>query len=325
MATKKYTTLTSVKKLYQKEQAAAEKKLKSINKTLSKNQKKIAAAKKEVGKLSGSAKTKKEKLITNLTKSVATNKKQVKSAKTAVTKAKAKTKNYKHSREASKVYKDQILTKMKKSKYWGERAYIMPKYPWASTSYVFIRTNDEQPTFSSNLTSNPTEKGGTVAGSAETQPTTVAVQGVLGGDGGNSHLAGLKTQAKRLERWEKNHTPLEWHGEYTMMSTNISDFSPDYSHEIGTGGENIINLSITLQEVEYADSNKKAKAKSTKNTGTKATTKSTSTKSKKKYVIAKKGTTYWSVHVKTGVSLATIEKKNKYPATKIPVGAKIYY
>lgn len=299
----KYTTLTAVKKKYQGDYTKA-------------NNAYIKAKNRY-----NRAKRRKAKNANKLKKAM--NKK-----KSTMEKAKANLSRYKKSREASDVHRANILAKMKTSKYWGKRGYIMPKYPWADTSYCFIYINDEAPSYANTPATNSLEKGHTTYAGSSKQPTSISLQGSLGGDGAKSHMSGLKTQAKRLARWADNATQLTWHGETTMSSMTITAFTPDFSHEVGTGGENVIGVTLTLQEAEYADSNVKKKSNKGTDTGkkNKTTAKSTaSSKKKKRYIVAKAGYTYWYVHQKTGVALATIEKKNKYPARKIPIGAKIYY
>lgn len=301
----KYTTLTAVKKKFQADYTKADKEY-------TKAKKKYDTARKKKSKNASSLKK-------------AMNKK-----KTAKEKAKSNLSRYKKSREASDVHRANILSKMKASKYWGVRGYIMPVYPWSDSSYCFIWIDDEQPSYANTASSNSLEKGQTTYAGSAKQPTTISLQGKLGGDGDNSKMSGLKTQAKRLARWSDNSTQLCWHGETTMSSLTITGFTPDFSHEVGTGGENVIGVTLTLQEAEYADSEPKKKATTGTDTGKKNVSKSkakssSSSSKKKRYIVAKKGYTYWFVHQKTGVPLATIEKKNKYPAKKIPVGAKIYY
>lgn len=331
MATKKtkkkktYTTMTSIKKKYQNEKIAAGSKLNQVTKAISHNNQLLKATNKDLKTAKGSTKTRLTKLASNLNKTKKTLDKKKKSLTTKYDKAKTNAARYKHSREASALRKKKILTKMKKSKYWGERAYIMPKYPWSTSSYVFIRVNDEAPAFNTTVASNSAEKGKTNASNPQAQPTTISIQGVLGGDGANSHMKGLKQQAKRLERWSKNGTELTWHGDHNLASTSITDFTPDFSHEIGTGGENIINITLTLTQTEYADSNTKNKKKAKKDTGNKQKKKKSTKKPKKRYVVTKRGWTYYYISKKTKTPIKTLEKKNKYKPRAIPIGVKIYY
>lgn len=333
MASKKKSnpkTLTAVKKLYQSEQKAAYDKWHKDKGRLKTNSGKLKTANGKLKKMKpGKAKTAYAKKIANgIAKTVSSQKKKVKSEKTAYDKAKSNTKRYQKSREASKIFKDRAFVAMKKSDYWGIRGYIMPVYPWAATSYVFVWLDDEAPAFSTTITTNSTEKGKTVAGSSQAAATTVSITGKLGGDGGKSKMAGLKTQAQRLERWSKNATDLEWHGENTIKHVTITEFTPDFSHDVGTGGTNAISITMTLTEAEYADSNAKPKKKTTTDTGKKKKTtakKKTKKKTTHRYIVAKAGYTYWYVHQKTGVKLATIEKLNKWPARRIPIGSHIKY
>lgn len=90
------------------------------------------------------------------------------------------------------------------------------------------------------------------------------------------------------------------------------------------GNKRSMQLSITFTysmkaKIAYAKkkTKKKAKSSTTKSSGTKKTTKKT--------ITIKSGMTYWYVSQKTGVSVSTLEKLNKWPATAIPVGAKVRY
>ncbi|WP_203642987.1 phage baseplate protein [Levilactobacillus andaensis] len=299
----KYTTLTAVKKKYKNDYTKANDAFKSAKKKYDKVKNKNTKHAKKLKKSMNKKKSNMEKTKSNLSR-------------------------YKKSREASDIYRAKILAKMKTSKYWGKRGYIMPKYPWTDTSYCFIYINDEAPNYANTPATNSLEKGHTTYAGSSKQPTSISLQGSLGGDGANSHMSGLKTQMKRLARWSDNSTQLTWHGETTMSSMTITAFTPDFSHEVGTGGENIIGVTLTMQEAEYADSDVKQKSTKGTDTGKKNPTKPknpASSKKKKRYIVAKAGYTYWYVHQKTGESLATIEKKNKYTAGKIPIGAKIYY
>lgn len=142
-------------------------------------------------------------------------------------------------------------------------------------------------------------------------------------------MSGLLTQVRRLRRWLNNSTPISWYGDETIKSAKITSFTPDFSHDVGTGGTNVINVSLTIEETNYAISNEKKKKKKTKDVGSRSVKKGSKrgkTGNKKtNYLIAKSGMTYISIAKKEGTTVAKLRSLNKYSDRKIPIGAKIYY
>ncbi|WP_338230784.1 phage baseplate protein [Lactiplantibacillus paraxiangfangensis] len=318
----------SAKKKYKSAYTKAKAALTKAKKRLAKENKQLKAIQK---RMAHHATTSDARKLVTLQKSIKANKKIEKSKQKKYDKAKSNLSRYKKKIELPATYRKQIMKKMHKSDYWGHRAYIMPKYPHANTSYCFVFITDESTPHETTMSSNAVEKGRSLSANAQKQATTVSITGYLGGDGNKSKMAGLKKQAKRLARWSDNSSVMTWHGDNVYPEVVITNFTPDFNHEPGTGGTNIIAVSMTLTIGDFADSNPKKKKKKTTDTGKKSVKKASSKKKgsksakKKRYIIAKRGYSYWYVSKKTKVSLSKIEKMNKYPARKIPIGAKIYY
>ena len=90
------------------------------------------------------------------------------------------------------------------------------------------------------------------------------------------------------------------------------------------GNKNSMQLSITFtyaKKDKIAYAKKKTKKKSKSSTGAKSGTKKTTHKT----VTVKSGMTYWSIAQSHNVSVSSLEKMNKWPATKLPVGVKVRY
>lgn len=90
------------------------------------------------------------------------------------------------------------------------------------------------------------------------------------------------------------------------------------------GNKNSMQLSITFtyaKKGKVAYAKKKTKKKSKSSTGAKTGTKKTTHKT----VTVKSGMTYWSIAQSHNVSVSSLEKMNKWPATKLPIGVKVRY
>lgn len=337
MATKKKKTVKKKKKpisakqkyenAYKKANSAAV----AVKKRIAKQQKEYNKISKQMAHhVSGVGITR----MRSLEKSIKANKVLQKKKIKAVDKAKANLKRYIKSTKTPAAYTKRIMAKIHKSKFYGKYSYIMPKSPRSNGSYVFIYASDESSPSETNVTANAVEKGRSLNTGAQVQPTTVSVTGYLGGDGSKSKMTDLKAQLRKLKRWQRITSTMVWHGDNVYKNAVITGVTPDFNHEPGTGGINIIAVTLTLQIGDFGDSNPKKKKKKTTDTGKKSVKSSGSKKKsgsskkkkkKKRYIIAKRGYTYWYVSRKTHVSLAKVEKMNKYPARRIPIGAKIYY
>lgn len=131
----------------------------------------------------------------------------------------------------------------------------------------------------------------------------------------------LDTQFEILQGWARKGIEVTVRG--------FSKWAHAYLSSVGktantAGNKNSLALSLTFtyamkSKIDYAKkkSKKKTKSSSTKKSGTKKTTHKTTT--------VKTGMTYWSISQKTGVKVSKLEKLNKWPATSIPVGAKVRY
>jgi LysM repeat protein len=247
-------------------------------------------------------------------------------AKSAEQTAKRNLSRYKKSPEVSKFHMNNILINMKQDKDWDGRGYIVPLRPWTDNSYALIYITDFQPTSGGSINDTPVERGFSVSTAGQKQAKTASVTGYLGGDP-EDKMKDLLKVSDRLDLYCNDTTSVKFVSDQVIGEGVITAYTPDFNHAVdGGGGTNAISISMTINYVTYADSNPKPKKKKTTDSGKKPVTKGTKKKGTgKRYIVAKKGDTYWGVATKHKVSLASVEKLNKYAARSIPIGAKIYY
>ncbi|GAK47704.1 possible minor structural protein gp89 [Secundilactobacillus oryzae JCM 18671] len=282
-----------------------------FNKTIKSTQKKITKLKKKVD-----PKGKSSSVIKALTKK----QNDAKKAKDKAASAKKRADEEEH--------KVTILNSVKDDDRFEKDAYVMPNYPRADDSYVFMFVTDESEPHSTNVATQAVEHGMNMVTTTQMNAPTISVTAVLGGETIDD-MDQIKKDLVKLRRWTDHGTDIRWNSEAGYQEHVImSDLTSDFNRASGGTGINTCNITFTLTIATYFDSNVKKKAKKTKKTGSKPKSKGTGkgkSNSKHKYIVAKSGYTYWYVSQKTGVKLSTVEKLNKYPARKIPIGAKIYY
>lgn len=122
-----------------------------------------------------------------------------------------------------------------------------------------------------------------------------------------------------FEGWQRKNIELEVRGFSRWKHAYIASIGKT----IDTPYKNVLALPITFDyELRaHIKSAKKSKKKTVASSGAKKGT----SKSPKKYVTIKSGMTYWWISQKFGVSISWLEKNNKWPATKIPIGVKVRY
>lgn len=240
-----------------------------------------------------------------------------------------------------------LNAKVKKDPRFKTHAYISPNNPGSTSSYVFIYVKDQSATHGSSIASQAVEEGMNMSTTSQMNAPTISITGTIGGRQKDT-ISSLTKEVEKLERWADSGIDMKWHGKRVYSHVQISDFTSDLNFE-GTGtGINSTDVSMTLQIGNYFNSKKKAKKKATKDTGTKTPKtgsksangkqKATAKKGNKsndkndngkskthKYIVAKRGYTYWYISQKTGVKLSVVRKLNKYPDREIPIGSKIYY
>lgn len=241
-------------------------------------------------------------------------------------------------------HRAKTLTNLKNSDKFNKCAYIMPNYPKTDSSYVFIFMQDISGSHGNTPATKAVDHGMNFAATTQMNTPTVSISGTLGGDVDTTLEEILKDVAK-LELWADKGSDLRWVGKRQANHVILSDLQTDINTASGGTGVNTVSVSGTLTLASYFNSNVKKKKSKTSNTGTKSTKKGTKKDTKNygangdindyyankanakshKYVIAKRGYTYWYVAQKKGVKLSVIEKLNNYKDRQIPIGSKIYY
>lgn len=331
MATVKALSPKSAKSKYSALDKSANKKYKAAKKTVSSINGKISNLKKEIAK-KGISKSEKTKLTSRLTKYQSTLKSdtsKASKAKTAYATASRNYKNYKHSPEVVAYHKQNSLKNMKKDADWehSDGNYLMPLNPWSDDSYDLFYITDFQPTHESSVNSTSVEHGFYVSSVGQMSPPSYSITGYLGGEPGDT-MDSIKKHINRIQGYADDTTQVIFIGDQSLKHAVVSNFTPDFNHAVdGGGGINAVQFSMTITGVSFAESSIKQKKKVTTDSGKKSPTKGSNSKNNKgkKYVVAKRGDTYWGIAQKHKVSVSLVEKKNKYAATRIPVGAKIYY
>ncbi|WP_268914145.1 phage baseplate protein [Lentilactobacillus sp. SPB1-3] len=307
------------------------------------------------------ATTKYKDLMNDLKKQITSKKKQIKNVnpkskdakkrKAAFTKQLSKLNkqynsaknNYAIAKEQSKIQKtrDTISAKIKKDPRFKTHAYIMPNNPGTNSSYVFIFVQDQSTDHGSSIASQAVEKGMNMSTTSQMNPATVSITGIIGGRQKDT-ISSIEKDLEKIEKWADNGIDMKWHGRRIFAHVQLSDFTSDFNFEGAGTGINSSNVTFSLQIGNYFESTVKKKKGTTSDVGTKpvnkgnnngkGTNKDDKNNNSKgngnnthKYIVAKRGYTYWYVSQKTGVKLSVVQKLNKYPDREIPIGAKVYY
>ena len=169
------------------------------------------------------------------------------------------------------------------------------------------------------LPSHPVEKGINLTDHVERKPVVLSISGKLIRPDHTTleTLLGRVTSSKSLKK------VLVYEGRRIYHNLMIKSFNPSADADIGNGYE----FSMTLVEVRFAAPSyvslpKKTKAAvaSVSSVGRKQTA---NKKQSPIYHVVKKGDTYSGIAQKYGAKWQDVQKNNKYPATQIPIGAKI--
>ena len=169
------------------------------------------------------------------------------------------------------------------------------------------------------LPSHPVEKGINLTDHVERKPVVLSISGKLIRP---DHTT-LETLLGRLTTIETKGTLVVYEGRRIYHNLMIKSFNPSADADIGNGYE----FSMTLVEVRFAAPSyvslpKKIKAAVARvsSVGRKQTA---NKKQSPIYHVVKKGDTYLGIAQKYGAKWQDVQKNNKYPATQIPIGAKI--
>lgn len=333
----------SAKSDYQKYQQVAQTvtkdtaKVKSATKAVTADQKKVTATnkkltalKKEYAKATGSKKTALAKQIAATEKTLHSQKNTLAKAQKTEASAKSKlskAKKAKPSLAAEKLLQRAILKKAISAAVMAETGgkdvtWITPFNPGSKESYAVLWPDSEDFSETVNVNETAVIKHTPINTVTQAGTESIAVSGALIGEDGD--VPTLVKKFERVRKWAENTAEVELHGQTSFAHSIISAI--DKPHD--TYVTNQVPLSITLQKVDWADSNVKKKKSASKNKG-KANKKAgsghkqNSSKSSVKTVTTKSGDTYYKFSIKYNVSVSQLRKWNKYPDRSIPVGVKI--
>lgn len=225
--------------------------------------------------------------------------------------------------------KRESLKNMKNNKEFSSHsATLMPKNPSTEHSYVLLFVKNQSNPTSPQISSKPVEHGMNMSTTTQMGANTIPIDAVIGGMN-IKDMREVRREVQKLKYWSNNGTPLVYHSkDINSESVQISDFTPAFDYMDGGTGLNSANISLTLNETKFFESNVKKKKGSKKHVGHKGAKKGSKNKkggTKHHYVIAKAGYTYLHVARIKNTSLSHVESLNSYPASKIPMGARIYY
>jgi len=128
----------------------------------------------------------------------------------------------------------------------------------------------------------------------------------------------LDARFNKFQKWALHGYELQVRGFSKFAHARITEV--DKTQFYGNALKMSINFTYILpQKVGYTKRKKKVVAKKTTKGG------DGKNKTKKLYVTSKAGTTYWGIAQKKKVSVKSLEKMNKWPARKIPIGVRIRY
>lgn len=196
---------------------------------------------------------------------------------------------------------------------------IQPVNPGSKDSYVIIFADEEDITPTATVNSYPVIKGQPLNTITSYGTTQITITGHI--QGKPNSLESIKKRWTKLQRWCENMIEVEYSGSvsntHCLVETATQTHDKDYN--------NVIPVTVTLDYVNWADSNIKKKKKKTSSGKKNKTAGAGHKKSSKKYITVKAGDTYWKVAQKYNVSVSQLEKWNGWPATKIPVGKKMRY
>lgn len=234
-------------------------------------------------------------------------------------------------KEQTNEYRTNTLTKMRNDNNFGEKkATLVPKSPNTNQSYVILFIKNENTDTSPQINTKSVENGMNMATTSQRGANTITFDAVIGGDSADD-IDEVNREVNKLKYWSNNGTPLIFHSNnLNSESVQISAFTASYEYIDGGTGINTANVSITLTEAEFFNTNVSTKKGSKKYVGHKGNKKGTKNKinsntTKHRYIIAKSGDTYIKLAREKGVTLSHVRQLNKYADRSIPIGAKLYY
>lgn len=306
----------------------ATKDVKNQKKLVASTKKKIAIVTKQYVKATRTKKQSLKKQLDNLKKvykeqnsALTKLKKKQATAKSKLSKAQSK------SLSAQKATQRAILKKAIGAAVMAETGgkdvtWITPVNPGSKESYAILWPDSEDFSETVNVNETAVIKHTPINTVTQAGTESISVGGALIGEDGS--VPTLVKKFERIRKWAENTAEVSLIGQTSFPHAIISGI--DKPHD--TYLTNQVPLTITLQKVDWADSNVKKKANSSKNKG-KANKKSGSghkqknIKSAVRTVTTKPGDTYYKFAQKYNVSVAQLRKWNKYADRSIPVGVKI--
>lgn len=202
-------------------------------------------------------------------------------------------------------------------------SYIMPNDARSNNSFVAFMVTNEADDHSTNVATEPVEHGVNIQTSTQMNAPTVSVTAKIYG----KNMESLKEQVNKLTNWSHSGADMFFNGPHQHPQCTISDVSATYNWD-ADGSLTTADLSITLSIAQFFNTEPRSKRKGAKkDSGSKGRKRGQSSKNanSKHYVIAKSGMTYAYIADKKHVSVQSLEQKNNFSATKIPIGSKIYY
>ncbi|MFC6275601.1 phage baseplate protein [Levilactobacillus tangyuanensis] len=266
------TKYNKAKSTYTKDNKAVatlNKKIKSAKTTAAKN--KLKGKLKKAQRTANKAKTAKNKASTKYT--------QAKSDLSSFKKSQAAEK-----RKATLQLKKDILAKVQKDKpgYWkAGRPLIIPKYPGTINSWVFIDNTSESETSTTDITTNAISPGQYVNHYTQVSPVQHQIDGKLGGalSSGDGGLGGLNKQFDNLEHWSQRGTEVEiHHGQRPTNSAVLTSVAANFD----APRDNALPVSVSAEDVKWAETMVKKTGPKKKNTGPKSSKKGTKKATKPK-------------------------------------------
>lgn len=172
-----------------------------------------------------------------------------------------------------------------------------------------VHVISEQVNDDANLPSYPVEKGINLTDHVEREPVILNLSGRLI----RPTQDRLETLVSKIVGFKNTGTLITYSGRRIYRNMMIESFSFDATEAMANG----YDFSMTLKEVRFA--------KPSFDPGTKAVgmVQTANKKTSPIYHVVKKGDTYWALGKKYGVAWQQLEKWNKYPPTKIPIGVKL--
>lgn len=323
---KTLNTMANERKTESKLKANVTKATSTVNSARSKMtslQRKVASLKRAVSKARGSKKKRLQAQLRAANKACNAAKSKYNKAASTLTNARntstkyQKTVNTRDEAASKAQLKRGIIASAKASMAGKDLAYIIPAYPASQRSYYSFSVEEETPTHTETLATNPVESGLPIGGIGQQEQPTIAITGKFYGADNSTR----RDKLSRLIAYADNQTEIEYHGIQTINHAQISEIAIQNTSPMPT---NYLAFTMTIVEVRFALSNmseavslpaKKGKVKAKRGSAKKKT-------NNKKYVIVRRGNTYWGWWRQYGTSIATLRKWNKWRDRFIPIGKK---